>query len=286
MNRIFRQSILFASLLAGTALSAQAASINLAGVNGSGYAALAGAKATASESIANSWDYAYYVDNGLYRSIVASPLSADNDYSAISSNAVVKNVTDGDFKTLSAGSIGYDETRLTGVGTEVIGISDLSVEINSTRLSPYYSSHNNSTDESAGDFPFNFDFTTSNLTGTGLTFVNGQLTSIDIDATLSAVVQIGDFGVYIVEPGEDVLFGSPAIFAGTLSIAGASYVFDIDVNGSYDSVISTFNNVRFFANRSGDIAAVTAVPEPSTYAMMFAGIVLVGALARRGNRGS
>lgn len=263
------------SALALIAAGAQAATLDLAGSNGTGYLAFSNVKNTTSASIAEGWNYPYYLGtDNIYHSIATSPLSSSSTYSEEANFTVLgKDITQTDFATFSAGTIGYDETTLTGVGTEVISVAGLTLTINSAGFSPYLSAYN--TGSGLGDFAFNYTITPSNLTGGGLTFTNGVLTSVDLDASIAVKVGLGT----------NPAFALGSLYNGTLSIDGASYAFNLDETKNNTSPLGALTNTHMVFNRAGSIAAVTAVPEPSTVAMMAAGLALVGLVGRRRLRG-
>lgn len=268
--------------LAAASLGAQAATVDLAGQNGTGYSAMIGFKGSTSKAAADAWNYAYYQDaNGIYRAITATPLSTDSDYSAyLPAGAVVqgKDVTSADFATMSAGSISYDESVLTGVGVETIGVGALTLSINSKGFSPFYNGYN--TGSGFGDHPWNYNITASGLAGSGLTFTNGVLTSIDLDAALSITIRAGESAFYVYNLGGPATV--PAVLSGSLSISGDSYAFNVRDTGTYAFALQPSGlTLNYVINRAGDISAVTAVPEPGTYALMAAGLAVMGLFARK-----
>jgi len=114
------------------------------------------------------------------------------------------------------------------------------------------------------EFPIEFTLDATSVSGTGLTFEDGTLTSIDFvaDVTLGSLALGGSFS------GPD--------YFGTLTFAGGAFAFDID--GIAD-VLPFAQNVRVFVNRSGTVAAV---PEPQLAALVaLAGFV---GLTRAGRR--
>ena len=278
--------------LAVGALSAQAATIDLAGSNASGFSAMIGLKATVDAATAATWNFPYYKNGSLYQSIVAAPLSAASDYTPyLPTGATVVNqgITAPDYATFSAGTISYDESAITGVGVETISVGALTLAINEQGLSPYHSAYNNPDPDSGrvGDFPFNYKFSVGTLTGPGLTFTNGVLTSINVNAGFGVSVQMADYDFYAISEAGSF---DAAVFSGSLSISGASYAFALDADIDASSPVQytlggePLQDFRFVINRAGGISAVSAVPEPSTYAMLGAGLLAVGVMMRRQRR--
>lgn len=253
-------------------VAATAAEFELIGDDVSGFLSLSSVKATTDASIADSWDFPYYEDeNGIFQSIAAVPLSEDSVYAEEALYTVLgKDITDAEFATLSAGTVSYDEGLLTGSGMEYISVTDLTLSINGRGFSPFHSGHN--TTVGIGDFPFNYQIEASNLTGTGLTFLDGQLTSVDFDADIAVNTQLGELP-YFLNPYE-----------GSLSVTGDFYAFDLDVTQDTPSPLGDMTDTHMVFNRAGNISAVSAVPEPSVYAMFAGGLLIAGAFARRNRR--
>lgn len=257
--------------------AAEAATISLSGANASGYAALSGVKASSSQADAEAWNFPYYVDtDGLFQSIAATPLSSTSVYAEESTYSVYgKDVDAPEFATFSAGTISYDAAALTGVGTEVVGVSALTLAINSDGFSPYSSGYN--TGSGIGDFPFNYSITASNFTGNGLTFVNGQLMSIDLDADIAVAVQFAETGFYFT----DLDSGDTALYEGDLSISATSYAFDLDVTQDVGSIVGTLEDTRLVLNRAGYIDAVTTIPVPAAAPLLMSAMGVLGWFGRR-----
>ncbi|MEM9585956.1 MAG: hypothetical protein AAGA03_01640, partial [Planctomycetota bacterium] len=163
----------------------------------------------------------YQMANGNYTAVIASPLSAGSDYTAFGSfgsgtfngdpiqinNQVVSQP---DFSTLSVGRIDY--APITGVGTEVVSVANLTFDfntfewdgsvtaeprsnfqlpnapINISPLSPVYTPFNDGS--GAGNAQLFYDVSIDNVTGSGVTFQDGNLVSMDIsgDVTIDAFV--------------------------------------------------------------------------------------------------
>lgn len=257
-----------ALVMVGFGVNAQAEIISLSGSNAGGYAALSHVKSTTSQSAAEAWNFPYYFEEstGIYRSIAASPLSSGSTYAEEATYTVYgKDVDAPDFASFSAGNIGYDESLISGSGIETIGVSALTLAFNSAGFSPYTSGYN--TGSGLGDFPFNYSMTASNLSGSGLTFTDGQLTGIDLDADVSVAIQFGNTGFYFTEGSGNALYN------GVFSINGAAYAFDLDVTKSVNSALGAFANTHLVINRSGNIdAVVSAVPLPAGAPLLLSGL--------------
>lgn len=286
--------LLLAALgLSLAAVGSHAATVDLQGDDGTGYLGLSRFKVWATLAQAEASLFPYYEvkvgNSSIFPTIAALPQSADTTYFEESLGIAVQNKarTQSDFSTFSAGSIVYDDSVLTGSGTEVIGVSALSLTFNNAGFSPALSPYNDNVGASQGNFGFSVVLTASNLSGNGLTFTNGVLTSVDLGSDISiAVTGLGATFQYT--------------YDGSLSVAGNSYVFDVNQQKTNSIVILdceivpgeciefppvVFNDTRVVLNRAGTIAAVSPVPEPATYAMMLAGLVAVGGWARRRQRG-
>ncbi|MEM1210173.1 MAG: hypothetical protein AAGI54_12995 [Planctomycetota bacterium] len=159
---------------------------------------------------------------------------------------------DADFHDFDIGTLSYDDSTLTGVGTEFIAASDITLAldgsdfeaINRTDLdfsttgindSPPFGPEGRSNGNEAAN---SVSLSASGLSGDGLTFVDGKLTSMDFTGTLTVTV-------------------SPAAGAGpldvtatgTVTFSGLDFAFDVD------TIFSNFfvSNGRGILNRSGTI---------------------------------
>lgn len=180
---------------------------------------------------------------------------------------------------ISAGTIAYDDSVLTGVGTETIALTAESFSFNNEAFSPYYSPYN--TGGGLGNFPLGNYLTLSNVTGTGLTFLDGVLISIDIAAQLDIWTQI--------PPLVSLLPGGGMNFTGDFSISGDSYAFrynPVDFAPGTGEIVFIGSGTQTYFDYGGTIDAVAAVPEASTYAMMMTGLGVVGFAALRRRRGA
>lgn len=231
---------------------------------------------------------------GLYTAIIASPLSPSSDYSAlytyngVTPGATTVNnltVTDSNHSTMSAGLISYNDSLISGTGTETIPVSALSFNFDTylwdgktqngwtvfstpTYISPFspaYTSYNDSS--GAGNAAIVYNLSLANITGTGLTFVDGQLVSMNIDADLNVLLRAGYFPDFPPAAG--------ATFTGTFSADGLGYAFDVD---GFNSGFG-FTDVHMVMNRAG---TASVIPEPS--ALVLSALGLLAAFRR--NRAS
>lgn len=305
VSRRLLAGAIFAALAASPALRAETRYIDLGGP-AAGYLAVSNMKnSTSQDGIENKTggngleDYPNYqipagqANAGRWTAIIASPQFAGADYSrlyaygGVSAGDVTVNnqtITDSNYSTLSAGLIGFDSSLLTGLGTETIGVSSLTFNLNTyewdgytangwntgtgtiniSPFSPVYTDYNDG--GGAGNAAGFYDITLSNVTGTGLTFVDGELVSMDIDADLNIVMRIGNF---------PTLGSLP--FAGTFSASGLGYAFDLDAFGS----VFVFSDVHMVMNREGTASLLpSAVPEPASAAALL-GAFALGAVALR-----
>lgn len=270
-NQVTLCKLAAAMIIASFGVSVQAGTIDLSGPNARGFASLSGVKATVSRTAAEAWSFPYFQDaRGIFRSIAASPLSSGSTYAEEADFTVYgKDIDSPDFASFSAGSIAYDRSLITGSGIETIGVAALTLAFNSTGFSPFTSGYNNAQQVGGfGDFPFNYTMTASNLRGSGLTFTNGLLTNIHLDADLAVAIQFANTGFYFTEGPVS------ALYKGQFSIDGvpyaSAYAFNLDVTKSVGSIMGNFENTRLVINRSGNIAAV--VPLPAGAPLLISGL--------------
>ncbi|MEM9083986.1 MAG: hypothetical protein AAGB34_10360, partial [Planctomycetota bacterium] len=156
-----------------------------------------------------------------------------------------------DFSEFNIGTIEFDASTLAGSGLETVPVTEISLTLDGTE----FKSTNRTEIIAGADFPpfgpggrsnrneaaNRVDLSADGFDGTGLTFVDGILTSIDFEA--DATINTGgtafppNFGFEV---------------TGTLTFSGASFAFDID---GTDSALFA-QNVRIVLNRTGTIDAV------------------------------
>ncbi len=283
--------LFFGLFLIGTAPTLfSAAYVDLGGA-ASGYLAISNAKNSTTqegiEGISNGLpEYPnYQMANDLWTAIIASPLDAGADYADFAnfstgfggSSFTVNNqvTTQPDASTLSAGRIHFDNSLVSGSGTEVVGVGDLSFDFDTYRhdgsrggpngyispFSPLFTPYNDGS--GFGNAAFYYNISVSNLTGTGLTFQDGSLLSMDV---------LGDLSV---QTTSGVNLDLSTAYTGTLTLSGLGYTFDVN---QQQDIPFIFTDVNMIFNRSG-IASV--VPEPSASGLVFGLIGLAMAATRR-----
>ncbi len=268
--RVVVPILVSASLLASATI-ADAASIELAGDNGTGFLSMSNVKSWLAEPdpvTESEFPYFFDSDAGLWRSIAAVPLSADSTYAeeALGFTVLNKSITQSDFGTFSAGTIDYSDALVTGSGIESVDASALTLAFNNAGFSPLYSAYN-----TGDNFGWAYSISASNVNGAGLTFVNGVLTSIDLTADISVAVSWLDLpaGTWA------------STYAGSLTISGDMYAFQLDVMQDNETpFFGSLPNTHMVFNRAGDIAAVVPIPEPQTYLMLGIGLMLIGGAVR------
>ncbi|MEM1097182.1 MAG: hypothetical protein AAGH92_00195 [Planctomycetota bacterium] len=155
---------------------------------------------------------------------------------------------DADFADFDLGVLTYDDATLTGLGIETIGVDAVSLDLDGTEFQS-----TNRTELFAGadappfgpegrsnrnEFANTVSLEASNFSGTGLTFTDGVLTSIDF--TADAAVEL-------------VLAALPTATLraeGKLTFADSSFAFQID---GQDNLLTAATNVRLILNRSGSL---------------------------------
>lgn len=274
MRRVFVIIVFMFALLHSIAV---ADVVQLAGPDGSGYLSFSevknwnedpapgdsGAFDPGTETL---YPYYYNPDKGIWVTIAAGPLSVDSTYAEEATFAVLnKTITQNDFATISAGQISYDSSLLTGSGIETIGVDDLAFNFNTyyyngshggfaqagyiSPFSPIDTPYN--TGSGSGNFGWSYIVSASNWTGAGLTFVDGNLLSLEANADIAIQVLFAN----------NPTLGFAETYDGTFSASGNQYYFNIDeTKTSVVTPFGDFTDTRMVFNRTGSIAAI---PEPS-----------------------
>ncbi|MEM6472242.1 MAG: hypothetical protein AAF802_21960 [Planctomycetota bacterium] len=269
MTRMLVVLLLGFAVLCG---NTQGAVVELVGDDHHGYLSASGFKnwETEAAAVAGLPDYAYYqVGPDLWTSIVSEPLSATSIYAEESSFEVFnKTITDPDFQTRSSGSIEYDESLITGVGVETIGIANLTVMVDGAAFSPLNSPHN--AGGGFGNAGWDYVISISDVSGAGISFFDGTVQSIDLTADVSVLPRFGGS------------FEFDGTYDGTLQIQGDQFQFDVDVTRDVGTIFGDFTGTRLVFNRGGTIAGVSAIPEPSmALPLALALVSVVGGRRRR-----
>jgi len=258
-------ALLIAMIIAGTAAGA---SVDLRGDDHTGYLAFANVKNYGVNWPPNTdpttdFDdvvYPYYFDTAanIWRTIAAEPLASTSIYAEESTFSVVKSdVTDADFSSTDIGDITFNDALLTGVGVETIGPGDLILTLSAADFSPLASPHNLGSGN--GNWGWDYVISASNLTGSGLTYVDGKLTGIDLAADVSVLPRLAGGTIPFLDD-----------YDGTLTFSGNQFAFDLDVTKDAPTPFGTFAGTHMVFNRAGSVAAV---PEPS--AIVLAAICVV-----------
>ncbi|MEN1680584.1 MAG: hypothetical protein AAGJ46_13425 [Planctomycetota bacterium] len=182
---------------------------------------------------------------------------------------------DADFAETDIGGLDFNPSVLSAVGVEVVPPTALSFNLNSSEFQSTNRTDLTSTPSDTppfgpsgrtnfNEFANNPEIVASNPTGTGLTFVDGVLTSIDL--TVDVVVNTRQVG-----------FGGAGFngAAGSLTFSGNSFAFDVD------DVVGGFFASRILLNRSGTVDAVGALTVPEPTSVTFALLVTAATASRR-----
>lgn len=287
MKKIMKYSPLFAALVV---INAQAASVALSGSDASGYLAFSGYNnefggpdnyGGAEKNF--QYPYFYNPNKGYWEVIVAEKLSADASYAQEAEFEVLgKTITDADFAEFNVGSINYDEALLSGIGTENIAVEDLSLAIDTADFDPI-NGERNANATVANEFAWTYTIAASNLTGGGLTFTDGVLTNIDLQADLAVEVLLNNLPTLALDWDTDGngVYGDDLTQAASLSISGNQLAFNFDQITDGDSFFGSFEDARLAITRAGtiDAVAVSEVPVPAAawlFMSALSGLVAVG----------
>ncbi len=183
-------------------------------------------------------------------------------YQDVSATLVEAFTEDADFADSDIGGFDFDAGLVTGVGVEVVGVNDLTLNLDGAEFESTNRTNLNPADvgpfgpdgrSNRNEFSNAVTLTPSNLSGTGLTFVDGVLTSIDLTADVSVFAAQDAFG------GLGGFTGD-----GTLTFSNNTFTFDID------DFSSGFVSARLILNRTATIDAVGTyvIPEPASLALL------------------
>jgi len=160
------------------------------------------------------------------------------------------------------GTLGFDESLLTGSGLEILAPHQFTLGLTRDDYS-FNVLNEDTTPGSWVGFPYyywgvdDYSFAISSMSGTGLTFQDGDLSSMDFVVDLE-----------IISPS------LPTPWEGTLTFTGNAWEFDVnDIN------TSLLGDIQILMDRSGTLD-LSAIPEPSTGLLAFLASALF-ALRRR-----
>ena len=195
----------------------------------------------------------YELDDGTAGSgkyIIAEPLSAASEFVEESTHTILNRdriETDDDFAEFSLGSISYDQSLITGEGSENISVSDLELDIVAPELDPFTSERNI---RFRNEFAWSYSIIAKNIKGEGLTFSEGLLTSIDISADL--VVDVLLFAQMSNKFVFDTASGSLEQEQ-SLIIDDANIRFQFDQTADAQTFLGSVTDVRVSITRAGTI---------------------------------
>ncbi len=262
--------LIAAGLVSCVSHYSHAASVAIRGENGAGYFAVAGLNPEPGPlpiddpTSAKFMDYPYYTspeNSALVVLLSVEPYRfglefpdplhplGPGSFASVSVNQAF--TADADFGQFDLGAIEYDSTGLTRIGTETIAPSQLTLQLDGTDFrslnrdpsfqnglgaDPSGRSNNN-------EFFNDVTLAATNLSGTGFTFTEGYLTSIDFSADVTVAV---DYAA-------SQLIGPDFTVVGTLTFTGNSFAFDVDSQAS--NFFAT--DIRFILNRAGSFELPT-----------------------------
>jgi len=217
------------------------------------------------------FDYPYYFDPslnegaGLWVVIASEPLNAAYSYTYEEANFTVlnKTVTDPDVGQFSIGNLEWDDASLTGSGIETIAAASLTLSLDLTDFSPMFGTHNIN-----NEFFWDYRGDVSNLGGTGLTFQDGVLTSVDFTADVDVFPRFaGNDGAAFVTP-----------YSGNVTFSGDSFQFNVDeILANNSSILGNIENSHLVF----DAAGTFAIPEPSSLLLLISALGMMNLLRRK-----
>jgi hypothetical protein len=225
-----------------------------------------------------------YTNAGVWSAVIASPQSTASDYATDFSNTfyggtslTVNNqtITQPDFATMSAGYIDYDDGLVSSTGVSTVPVSALTFNFNTyewdgivgpsndprtswdvgaaydiSPFSPVDTPYN--AGSGAGNAQFFYQISISNVTGSGLTFTDGVLTSMDIQGDILIELYVAPYPT-----------SGNASYTGTFNASGLDYAFDVTGTDS----AGIFSGINLIMNRAGtaSTASAEAVPAMSAF---------------------
>ena len=212
------------------------------------------------------FDYPYYFDaiQGLWVVIASEPLNASYTYAYEEANFTVKNKTEtaANPGSFSIGQVSWDDALLSGSGVEFLGFSDFTLNLDGADFSPINSPRNVN-----NEFAWDYGISVASFTSGQLTFIDGTLSSIDIDADIEVTPQF---------------LGNPALgftnsYDGTVAFSGNSFAFAVDVIQNNGSALGGLTDTHLVFDAAGSLVGV---PEPAATVVVF-GLTAWLALFRR-----
>jgi hypothetical protein len=114
------------------------------------------------------------------------------------------------------------------------------------------------------EFSWNYAGVVGGLTGAGLTFLDGQLISIDFQADISITPQLAG--------NPSLAFGTS--YDGSVSFVGDSFAFAVDVTQDNTSFLGALTGTHLVFDTAGTVTGV--VPEPGTASLVVAALLAAG----------
>lgn len=272
--------ILILSVMCVSNVFSAPVTLALTGSNATGYLAVTGVNTESVEPNSGlpgskTFDYPYYFDSdiGLWDILIAEKLSAASVYEQDSLPVLNKTVTDADFASAIVGEIEFDDTLVNASGVSIVSPANLLITLSDSDYSPKPKPRNVN-----NEFNWTYQITASNIQGTGLTFIDGELTAIDLQADIQVDMWFN---------GQEAFALTPGFFqASALSINGNEFEFNLNVVETQNSPLGQLDDVQMVFNRAGVIDQVIASEEvvedvPIPPAFLAALAVLLGWLGQK-----